>query len=167
MHWTQTRIVWTDQATSRLAGWDVGVMPLRDGVYERAKCAYKLLQYAASGLPAVGSPIGVNAGILDEMDGLAPSSVDEWYDERKTLHHGRPAPQRPPPNRRNEQRHQRPNPPTSQHGWLKPRRPNQKRRKTKRPKPQEPEQIQREEERHENRNPGKPKKNQPVSKPNR
>lgn len=76
-----TVIPWTvDIAHSALARWDVGLMPLRDGVYERAKCGYKLLQYAAAGVPAVASPIGVNASIIASMNGLAPTQPDDWAD---------------------------------------------------------------------------------------
>lgn len=67
-------------ALDRLASWDVGLMPLRDGVYERAKCGYKLLQYAAAGVPSVGSPVGVNEPLLTAMDGLAPATLDDWAD---------------------------------------------------------------------------------------
>ena len=67
-------------STHRIADWDVGIMPLRDGPYERAKCGYKLLQYAASGVPAVGSPVGVNRELLDVGAGLAPTTTDEWAD---------------------------------------------------------------------------------------
>jgi len=74
------KIVWTAGSERRIAEWDVGLMPLRDGVYERAKCGYKLLQYAASGVPAVGSPVGVNSQMLDAMDGLAPTTTGEWVD---------------------------------------------------------------------------------------
>ena len=64
----------------RIAAWDVGIMPLRDGVYERAKCGYKLLQYAAAGVPAMASPVGINAMLLDSMEGLAATSTSEWVD---------------------------------------------------------------------------------------
>jgi glycosyltransferase involved in cell wall biosynthesis len=75
-----TRTVWEPTAVERIGGWDVGIMPLSDGVYERAKCGYKLLQYAASGVPAVASPVGVNRTLLERMDGLAASTLDEWVD---------------------------------------------------------------------------------------
>jgi glycosyltransferase involved in cell wall biosynthesis len=71
---------WHVRSPAEIAAWDVGIMPLRDGPYERAKCGYKLLQYAASGVPAVGAPVGVNAVLLGRMDGLAPSSHGEWVD---------------------------------------------------------------------------------------
>ena len=57
-------------------------MPLHDGVYERAKCGYKLLQYAASGVPAVGSPVGVNVSIL-ERDGRAWHPATERTGSRR------------------------------------------------------------------------------------
>jgi glycosyltransferase involved in cell wall biosynthesis len=63
-----------------IAQWDVGVMPLRDGVYERAKCGYKLLQYAAAAVPAIGSPVGVNRELLGSMAAPSPSTHDEWID---------------------------------------------------------------------------------------
>jgi hypothetical protein len=75
-----TRRTWTADAVSWISGWDVGLMPLRDGVYERAKCGYKLLQYAAAGVPAVGSPVGVNRQMLAAMDGLAPESMADWVE---------------------------------------------------------------------------------------
>jgi glycosyltransferase involved in cell wall biosynthesis len=74
------KTVWTPGSVRAIADWDVGLMPLRDGVYERAKCGYKLLQYGASGVPAVGSPVGVNRAMLDAMEGLAPTTSDEWVE---------------------------------------------------------------------------------------
>jgi glycosyltransferase involved in cell wall biosynthesis len=79
------KVVWTPESVRAIGRWDVGLMPLRDGVYERGKCGYKLLQYAASGVPAVGSPVGVNRQMLDGMMGLAPTTTDEWIDAITTL----------------------------------------------------------------------------------
>jgi hypothetical protein len=75
-----TRLIWEPSSTRRIACWDVGLMPLTDGPYERAKCGYKLLQYAASGVPAVGSPVGVNERLLHDMNAPAPTSSDDWFD---------------------------------------------------------------------------------------
>jgi hypothetical protein len=75
------RIMWSEPAvTSMVATWDVGLMPLSDGVYERAKCGYKLLQYGSAGLPVIGSPVGVNERLLRDMDGATPRTVDDWVD---------------------------------------------------------------------------------------
>ena len=76
-----TVIGWDERhSIERLASWDIGIMPLRDGPYERAKCGYKLLQYAAAGVPAVGSPVGVNRSMLVSMSAPTPVSVDDWAD---------------------------------------------------------------------------------------
>jgi glycosyltransferase involved in cell wall biosynthesis len=58
---------------------DIGVMPLPDGPYERAKENYKTKIYLASGLPVVASPVGMNnAFILPEDRGLFAANSDEW-----------------------------------------------------------------------------------------
>ena len=43
---------------------DVGLMPLPDTPWTRGKCAFKMLQYLACGVPAVVSPVGMNAEVL-------------------------------------------------------------------------------------------------------
>ncbi len=58
---------------------DVGLMPLRDSEWERGKCGFKLLQYMALGIAAVGAPVGVNTTILQhEVNGLLAGSADQW-----------------------------------------------------------------------------------------
>ena len=62
---------------------DIGIMPLLDRPFERGKSGYKLIQYMACGLPAVASPIGVNAQIVkDGVNGFLASTEQEW---RKAL----------------------------------------------------------------------------------
>jgi len=63
-----------------LADFDVGLMPLRDTRYERGKCAYKLLEYGAAGLPAIASPVGVNREIIEASGIPAPSAPSDWLD---------------------------------------------------------------------------------------
>jgi len=75
------RVVWSEPAQrERLAGFDVGLAPLPDDAYSRGKCGYKLLQYAAAAVPAVGSPVGVNRAILSQLGTPAPENVGEWAD---------------------------------------------------------------------------------------
>lgn len=75
------RVPWSQDAQkATLASLDVGLMPLPDEPYTRGKAGYKLLQYAAAGVPAVGTPIGVNRTILDQLGMPAPSTSDEWVD---------------------------------------------------------------------------------------
>jgi glycosyltransferase involved in cell wall biosynthesis len=57
---------------------DFGVMPLPDTPYTRGKCSYKLLQYAAAGIPLIGSPVGANMGVLSMLGGLGATTTEEW-----------------------------------------------------------------------------------------
>lgn len=43
---------------------DIGVMPLQDDEYVRGKCAFKLIQYGAVGIPSVGTDIGANGEVV-------------------------------------------------------------------------------------------------------
>jgi glycosyltransferase involved in cell wall biosynthesis len=63
---------------SELARLDVGLMPLPDTEWTRGKCGYKILQYYAAGIPAVASPVGVNARLLDGGHGLPASTPEQW-----------------------------------------------------------------------------------------
>lgn len=65
---------------------DIGIMPLADGDWERGKCAFKILQYMACGKPVVASPVGVNAELLaDERIGFAAADSALWEDALITL----------------------------------------------------------------------------------
>lgn len=76
-----TRVTWTPAAAATaLAEADFGIMPLSDDPYTRGKCAYKLLQYGATGLPVVASPVGANRLALERMGGFAARTDDEWAD---------------------------------------------------------------------------------------
>jgi glycosyltransferase involved in cell wall biosynthesis len=73
------RIPWSEVAQrDALAELDVGLFPLPDEPYTRGKCAYKLLQYAAAGVPAVAAPVGVNTQILAELGMPAATAPAEW-----------------------------------------------------------------------------------------
>jgi glycosyltransferase involved in cell wall biosynthesis len=73
------RVDWAGAATDALlAEADAGLMPLPDDPWSRGKCAYKLLQYAAAGLPVVASPVGVNAQVIEQLGGLAATDHDSW-----------------------------------------------------------------------------------------
>jgi glycosyltransferase involved in cell wall biosynthesis len=46
-----------------IRNFDVGIMPLTSDPFSDGKSAYKLLQYLASGVPAICSPVGMNADV--------------------------------------------------------------------------------------------------------
>jgi glycosyltransferase involved in cell wall biosynthesis len=65
--------------SASLASFDVGIMPLADSQFERGKCGYKLIQYMASALPVIASPVGANCQIVRVGEtGFLASSHDEW-----------------------------------------------------------------------------------------
>ncbi len=64
----------------QVASADVAIAPLDDTPCSRGKCAYKLLQYGAVGLPMVGSPVGTNRQVLSELGGLSAVDDTDWFD---------------------------------------------------------------------------------------
>jgi glycosyltransferase involved in cell wall biosynthesis len=62
-----------------IASLDVGIMPLPDRPWERGKCGYKLVQYMASWLPVVASPVGANCEIVQQgVTGFLADSHADW-----------------------------------------------------------------------------------------
>lgn len=80
------RVPWSGVATDALlAEADVGLMPLPDTPFARGKCAYKLLQYGAAGLPAVATPIGVNEEVVTRLACLGADDLGSWTSAVMTL----------------------------------------------------------------------------------
>jgi hypothetical protein len=78
---------WTLDGESELfQRFAVGIMPLPDTPYTRAKAGFKLLQYMAAGLPVVASPVGINRDLVNQSGaGFLASSVGEWEEALDTL----------------------------------------------------------------------------------
>lgn len=58
---------------------DIGVMPLFNGPWEEGKCALKIIQYMACGLPVVASPVGMNSILVDHgVNGFLACNSAEW-----------------------------------------------------------------------------------------
>lgn len=76
--WVEHRQWDLGRQSEDLAGLDIGLMPLPDTPWARGKAGYKLLQYFAAGVPAVGSPVGVNASLLDGRRGIPAIDDGGW-----------------------------------------------------------------------------------------
>ncbi len=62
-----------------LSQFDIGVMPLKDDVWEQYKCGFKALLYMSMGIPVVCSPVGANNQIVcDGLNGFFAKTNDEW-----------------------------------------------------------------------------------------
>jgi glycosyltransferase involved in cell wall biosynthesis len=63
----------------QLGGFDIGLLPLDDSPFERAKFPFKLLQYWALGMPVVSARVGVASEVIEHgVNGLLASSAEEW-----------------------------------------------------------------------------------------
>lgn len=80
-------ITWSrDTEIESLSKFDVGVVPLEDGPWERGKCNLKLIQYMACCKPVVASPVGMNNSVVTEgVNGYFASTEDEWLQRLKLL----------------------------------------------------------------------------------
>jgi len=72
-------IQWSeDTAIDHINTFDVGIMPLLDNAWARGKCAFKLIQYMACGVPAIASPVGANSDVLNESCGIFANGSEQW-----------------------------------------------------------------------------------------
>lgn len=68
--------------TAALTTFSVGIMPMTDDAWTRGKCAYKMLQYMAAGVPVIVSPVGMNREVMAHLEGhgLSATSAGQWTD---------------------------------------------------------------------------------------
>jgi glycosyltransferase involved in cell wall biosynthesis len=73
-------VTWSEKdEVETLKTFDIGIMPLNDGYFEKGKCGYKLIQFMACAIPVVASPIGINKNlILNDINGYLAYSDFEW-----------------------------------------------------------------------------------------
>jgi glycosyltransferase involved in cell wall biosynthesis len=68
-----------DDEVAMINRMDIGIMPLRDGPWERGKCGYKIIQYMACGLPVVASAVGTNSDIVRHGEnGFLAEDASTW-----------------------------------------------------------------------------------------
>jgi glycosyltransferase involved in cell wall biosynthesis len=82
-----TYIPWSENTeVESILKMDIGLMPLPDNLWERGKCAYKLIQYMACGLPVVASPVGMNKDVVRHGEnGFLATDEEEWIESLSKL----------------------------------------------------------------------------------
>ncbi len=82
--YTYTEVVQYQQLARYVGSFDVGIAPIADVPFNRAKSNVKIKEYAAMGVPWLASPIGPYAGLGEKQGGrLVPD--DRWYEELERL----------------------------------------------------------------------------------
>lgn len=77
---------WTmEQEVPLIQQFDVGVMPLPDSEWARGKCAYKLIQCMACGIPVVASRVGANVDAVPPGCGILAETPEQWLQAFRRL----------------------------------------------------------------------------------
>jgi glycosyltransferase involved in cell wall biosynthesis len=86
-HLAVENLPWSHDGEARmLAESDIGVAPLPDTPFTRGKCAFKIVQYMAAGLPVIASPVGVNADYVQHgRTGFWASDAGQWVEAFQRL----------------------------------------------------------------------------------
>ena len=85
-HVTVEERAWSEETeVEYINNFDIGVMPLPDNAWTRGKCAFKLIQYMACGVPVIASPVGANVDVVREDCGLLAATEVEWLEALRNL----------------------------------------------------------------------------------
>ncbi len=69
-----------DKDVENFQSLDIGIYPLPDNEWARAKTPFKTIQYMSVGVPTVASNVGGNMEIIqDGINGFLASTEDEWF----------------------------------------------------------------------------------------
>ena len=72
--------------TELILNFDIGIMPLENSPWEQGKCAYKLIQYMACGIPVVASNVGMNSEVVfNNTNGFLVDDDNEWIQKLSLL----------------------------------------------------------------------------------
>lgn len=83
---TLEEVPWSEDTEVELINrFDIGVMPLPDDAWARGKCAFKLIQYMACGVPVIASPIGANVEVVGKECGLLATTELNWLEAFRAL----------------------------------------------------------------------------------
>ncbi|MBT4160479.1 MAG: glycosyltransferase family 4 protein [Gammaproteobacteria bacterium] len=95
-HLRTRHIAWSQVTeTSELAKSHIGIAPMVDDRWTRGKCALKVIQYMAAGLPVVSSDTGANHDVVRHgLTGFLANSEQDWLSAIEQLVNSRELRQR-------------------------------------------------------------------------
>lgn len=75
--------LWSKETRCRdLTTSNIGLAPLPNDRFTMGKCSFKVLEYSASGLPVIASPVGTNSEhTIEGVTGLFATNMQEWSDQ--------------------------------------------------------------------------------------
>lgn len=83
---TVVEVQWSEQTEiSMINTFDVGVMPLPNNNWTKGKCAFKLIQYMACGIPVIASRVGANIDVVQPDCGFLATGTQAWLDALRFL----------------------------------------------------------------------------------
>jgi glycosyltransferase involved in cell wall biosynthesis len=79
-HLNTLPVPWQENTEAvELASSHIGIAPMIENDWTRGKCALKVLQYMAAGLPVVASPAGINRDVItDKVTGFLAATDEQW-----------------------------------------------------------------------------------------
>ena len=70
---------------NEVAKFDIGIMPLFNNEWTKGKCAFKIIQYMALGIPTVASNVGANKDLLGKKKGFLVNNKNQWVNAFKKI----------------------------------------------------------------------------------
>ena len=72
---------WDSQTeVEEIKKFNVGIMPLQNTPFNKGKCAFKLIQYMACGIPTISSPLKANLKVNRDNNNLFANTTNQWVE---------------------------------------------------------------------------------------